>query len=65
MYQSAASGKAGRSVLFQNGQSACMYYFYGKRADMAIEKMITEEAKKNAIDLLITMTVDELSEYTL
>ena len=29
---------------------------------MAIEKMITEEAKKNAIDLLITMTVDELSE---
>lgn len=29
---------------------------------MAIEKTITEEAKKNAIDLLITMTVDELSE---
>ena len=29
---------------------------------MAIEKTITEEAKKNAIDLVITMVVDELSE---
>ena len=29
---------------------------------MAIEKMISEETKKNAIDLLITMVVDELGE---
>ena len=29
---------------------------------MAIEKTITEEPKKNAIDLVITMVVDELSE---
>lgn len=29
---------------------------------MAIEKMISEETKNNAIDLLITMVVDELSE---
>ena len=29
---------------------------------MGIENGITEEAKKNAIDLLITIVVDELSE---
>ena len=29
---------------------------------MVIEKKVTEEAKKNAIDLLVTMVVDELSE---
>lgn len=29
---------------------------------MAVEKMITEEAKKNAIDLVVTMVVDELSD---
>lgn len=29
---------------------------------MAVEKMVSEETKKNAIDLLITMVVDELSE---
>lgn len=29
---------------------------------MAIEKKVTEEAKANAIDLLVTMVVDELSE---
>lgn len=29
---------------------------------MAVEKMISEEIKKNAIDLLITMVVDELAE---
>lgn len=29
---------------------------------MAIENMVTEEVKKNAIDLLVTMVVDELAE---
>ena len=29
---------------------------------MAIEKTITEEAEKNAIDLLVTMVVEELAE---
>lgn len=29
---------------------------------MSIEKTLTEEAKKNAIDLVVTMVVDELSE---
>lgn len=29
---------------------------------MVIEKKITEETKANAIDLLVTMIVDELSE---
>ena len=29
---------------------------------MAIENTVTEEVKKNAIDLLVTMVVDELAE---
>lgn len=29
---------------------------------MAIEKTITEESEKNAIDLLVTMVVEELAE---
>ncbi|MDE6387254.1 MAG: hypothetical protein K2L82_05520 [Lachnospiraceae bacterium] len=29
---------------------------------MAVEKTITEQTKKNAIDLLVTMVVDELAE---
>ena len=29
---------------------------------MAIEKVVTEETKKNAIDLMVTMVVDELAE---
>lgn len=29
---------------------------------MAIEKKVTEETKNNAIDLLVTMVVDELAE---
>lgn len=29
---------------------------------MDIEKVVTEEAKKNAIDLVVTMVVDELAE---
>ncbi len=29
---------------------------------MAIEKVVSEETKKNAIDLLVTMVVDELAE---
>ena len=29
---------------------------------MAIENAVTEEVKKNAIDLLVTMVVDELAE---
>ena len=29
---------------------------------MAIEKVITEETKKNAVDLTITMVIDELAE---
>lgn len=29
---------------------------------MAIETVVTEERKKNAIDLMVTMVVDELAE---
>ncbi len=29
---------------------------------MAVEKVITEEAKNNAIDMLVTLIVEELSE---
>lgn len=29
---------------------------------MAIEKEVSEETKKNAIDLMVTMVVDELAE---
>lgn len=29
---------------------------------MAIEKTVTEETKKNAIDMVVTMVVDELAE---
>lgn len=29
---------------------------------MAIDKVVTEEAKKNAIDLLLMMVVDELTD---
>lgn len=29
---------------------------------MVVEKAVTEETKKNAIDLIVTMVVDELSE---
>lgn len=29
---------------------------------MSIEQTLTDEAKKNAIDLVVTMVVDELSE---
>lgn len=29
---------------------------------MAIEKKVTEETKKNAIDLIVAMVVDELAE---
>lgn len=34
----------------------------GKCADMAIEKIVTEEMKKNAVDLLVMMVVDELCD---
>lgn len=29
---------------------------------MVVEKAVTEETKKNAIDLIVTMVVDELAE---
>lgn len=29
---------------------------------MAVERVLTEEAKKNAIDLIITMVVDEIAD---
>lgn len=56
-----ASGAAAGSVLFSDGQGACVYYIYGKCENMTAEKTVTEETRKNAIDLLVTMTVDELA----
>lgn len=47
---------------FQDRQGGSQPCICGKREGMVVEETITEETKKNAIDLMVTMVVNDLAE---
>lgn len=48
--------------LFSHKSSYRSDSIFGERKDMVIEKELTDEAKKNAIDLMTTMVVTEIAQ---